>query len=188
MKDFNHAQLPVVDKDNKLLGIITDKLIEQVDPSGTTSLRTYEINYLLNKTKVENIMITGVSTVTANTFIEDAALLMKECRLKFLPVVDENKVLTGIITRTDIFKAFIDSMGVKLSGTRLLIITPNKTGVIADITGIISKHNIDIVSINSFVAGSELEITIKVNTLDTTKLVEALKDNKYTIANITVQR
>ena len=54
MTEGHYSQLPVVDSDNKLIGLVTEKLLAEVNPSSATSLSVYEINYLLSKTKVQD--------------------------------------------------------------------------------------------------------------------------------------
>ena len=99
MQEGRYSQLPVVDSDNKLIGLVTEKLLAEVNPSSATSLSVYEINYLLSKTKVKDIMKTGIFKIDKNALLEDAALLMKENRISSLPVTD-GEYLVGIITRT----------------------------------------------------------------------------------------
>ncbi len=187
MTESKHSQLPVVDNDNKLIGLVTEKLLAEVNPSKATSLSVYEINYLLSKTKVKDIMKTGIFSINQNALIEDAALTMKENRIGSLPVVDDNNYLVGIVTRVDIFKAFIDILGVKAVGTRIAIKVKDDIGIIADITGIIKKHNIDIRNISNFNENGHLELIIKVRSLETEELVEDLKKAGYEVISVTKQ-
>jgi acetoin utilization protein AcuB len=187
MTESKHSQLPVVDEDNKLVGLVTEKLLAEVNPSKATSLSVYEINYLLSKTKVKDIMKTGIFSINQNALIEDAALIMKENRIGSLPVVDDNNYLVGIVTRVDIFKAFIDILGVKASGTRIGIKVKDDIGIIADITSIIKKHNIDIRNISNFNEKGHLELIIKVRSLETDALVEELKSSGYEVISVTKQ-
>ena len=187
MTESKHSQLPVVDNDNKLIGLVTEKLLAEVNPSKATSLSVYEINYLLSKTKVKDIMKTGIFSINQNALIEDAALIMKENRIGSLPVVDDNNYLVGIVTRVDIFKAFIDILGVKATGTCIGIKVKDDIGIIADITGIIKKHNIDIRNISNFNENGHLELIIKVRSLETDDLVKELKDAGYEIISVTKQ-
>ena len=76
MTEGHYSQLPVVDSDNKLIGLVTEKLLAEVNPSSATSLSVYEINYLLSKTKVQDIMKTGIFKINKDALIEDAAIIM----------------------------------------------------------------------------------------------------------------
>lgn len=188
MTETKHSQLPVVDNENKLIGLVTEKLLAEVNPSKATSLSVYEINYLLSKTKVKDIMKTGIFFINQNALIEDAALIMKENRIGSLPVVDDNNYVVGIVTRVDIFKAFIDIMGVKATGTRIAMKTQDNVGVVADIAGIIKKHNINIRNISNFNQNGNVELVIKVRSLETDALVWDLEKAGYEIISVTQQR
>ena len=183
MKEGRFSQLPVVDGDNKLIGLVTEKLLAEVNPSSATSLSVYEINYLLSKTKVKDIMKTGIFKINKNALLEDAALVMKENRISSLPVTD-GEYLVGIITRTDIFRAFIDIMGVKATGTRIAISAVDKTGVFAEITQIFASYGIDIRNISNINENGKLEMVVKVRSFDVTKAIEDIKAKGYIIESI----
>lgn len=183
MKEGRFSQLPVVDGDNKLIGLVTEKLLAEVNPSSATSLSVYEINYLLSKTKVKDIMKTGIFKINKNALLEDAALVMKENRISSLPVTD-GEYLVGIITRTDIFRAFIDIMGVKATGTRIAISAIDKTGVFAEITQIFASYGIDIRNISNINENGKLEMVVKVRSFDVTKAIEDIKAKGYIIESI----
>ena len=122
MTEGHYSQLPVVDSDNKLIGLVTEKLLAEVNPSSATSLSVYEINYLLSKTKVQDIMKTGIFKINKDALIEDAAIIMKENRISSLPVVEGDNYLAGIITRTDIFKHLLILWGLKLLAQELQLL------------------------------------------------------------------
>ena len=187
MTEGRFSQLPVVDSDNKLIGLVTEKLLAEINPSSATSLSVYEINYLLSKTKVNDIMKTGVFKIDKDALLEDAALIMKENRISSLPVTD-GEYLVGIITRTDISRAFIDIMGVKAPGTRVAITATDKTGVFAEITQIFASYGIDIRNISNFNENGKLEMVVKVRSFDVDKAVEDIKAKGYTIDSITYVR
>lgn len=183
MKEGRFSQLPVVDGDNKLIGLVTEKLLAEVNPSSATSLSVYEINYLLSKTKVKDIMKTGIFKIDKNSLLEDAALVMKENRISSLPVTD-GEYLVGIITRTDIFRAFIDIMGVKATGTRIAISAVDKTGVFAEITQIFASYGIDIRNISNINENGRLEMVVKVRSFDVEKAIEDIKAKGYIIESV----
>ncbi len=183
MQENRFSQLPVVDDDNKLIGLVTEKLLAEVNPSSATSLSVYEINYLLSKTKVKDIMKTGIFRISRDALLEDAALVMKENRISSLPVTD-GEYLVGIITRTDIFRAFIDIMGVKSEGTRIAISTKDRIGVFAEVTQIFASHNIDIRNISNIVENGTIEMTVKVRSHNVAEVVEEIKAKGYSIDSI----
>jgi CBS domain-containing protein len=95
-------RLLVVDH-GKLLGIITRGDVRGAEPSGATTLSIYELNYLLARLTIGEIMTKDPVTVTPDTPIREAARLMLEKKIAGLPVMEGDHVV-GIITESDIFR------------------------------------------------------------------------------------
>ena len=100
----NFHRLPVVDKSNHVVGLITERIVAENVPSKATSLSIHEINYLLNKTTIGDIMLKDIKSIGPNALLEEAAALMMETRVFTLPVVHQG-FLIGVITQKDIFNA-----------------------------------------------------------------------------------
>ncbi|NLW90070.1 MAG: CBS domain-containing protein [Syntrophomonadaceae bacterium] len=147
MKDNNIRRLPVMDQ-GKVIGIVTLSDLNRAAPSFATSLSIYELNYLLARTKIRDVMPKGqkLLTVSSETFIETAARVMRDNKVSGLPVVDDDK-LVGIITETDLFDALIDILGVHAAHTRIDFIVNDRPGPIAEVTGIIAARGINITNI-----------------------------------------
>ena len=100
-------RLPVVDDKKKLLGIITLGDVRGAQPSPATSLSIWELNYLLSNLKIKEIMTPDPFTLNVDATIGEAARTMLEHRVSGLPVVDDQGVLVGIITESDIFSMVV---------------------------------------------------------------------------------
>ena len=98
--------LPVTGTDGKLMGIITDRDIRLNLPSRATSLSVWEINHLLSKLTVDEVMTLAVITVGPDRHAREAAQLMVDHRIGALPVEDSGRLI-GIVTETDLLRAFI---------------------------------------------------------------------------------
>jgi acetoin utilization protein AcuB len=120
MQEHRIRRLPVVDKGGQLVGLITQDKLREVSASPATSLSVWELNYLLAKMKVKDVMVKDVITVTPDTTIEEAASLGQSRGIGTLPVVDKGK-LVGIITTTDVFKILTQVLGFGEPGTRIHI-------------------------------------------------------------------
>ena len=98
--------LPVRAPGGELLGMITDRDIRLNLPSQATSLSVWEINHLLAKLAVDEVMTQAVITVGPDRPAREAARLMVEHQIGALPVEDGG-CLVGIVTETDLLRAFI---------------------------------------------------------------------------------
>jgi acetoin utilization protein AcuB len=144
MREQDLHRLPVIEND-KLVGLVTEGTIAEASPSKATSLSIYEMNYLLNKTKVKDVMIKDVITVSAYASLEDATYLMYKNKVGILPVID-NDQLYGVITDRDIFAAFLQVSGYGEEGVRARFIVDNKAGELGKIIRLVSDKEYNIVS------------------------------------------
>lgn len=110
MRNHNFRRLPVVDHRGYLVGIVSERDLLQASPSQANSLDVWELSYLLTKLKISSIMSHRVISVSADTPVVDAARIMIERKIGGLPVTEGQEVI-GIITETDIFKAFVEQFG-----------------------------------------------------------------------------
>ena len=109
MRQRKIRRLPVINNIGWLVGIVSERDLLHVSPSPATSLSIWELNYLVMKMHVSEIMSKKVTVVQPDTHLEEAAQIMLEQKIGGLPVVNSKNELVGIITETDIFRAFIES-------------------------------------------------------------------------------
>lgn len=175
MHEKGLRRLPVID-DGKAVGIITKSDIQSVSPTKATTLSIYEMNYLLSKTNVRDVMTKDVITISPDALLEEAAVLMRDNGVSGLVVTDEDDSVIGIITESNIFDAFIDMLGFKKQGTRISVETEDRAGVLAEVATIFGKHKANITNVVVFSGSNEMaEIvfrTSSVNTLDIEKEID----------------
>lgn len=158
-----HIRRAPVIKDGKLVGIVSDKDLLNASPSPVTSLSVWEINYLISKIKVAEVMTRKVITVKTDTPIEEAARVMADNKFGGLPVVDGGRVV-GIITETDLFKIFLELMGAREPGVRVTAQVVDAPGELARLTKAIADIGGNFIAFGQFIgpeAGSRL-VTFKV--------------------------
>lgn len=171
MKEHGFRRMPVVE-DGKLVGFFSDRDLMKVSPSPATTLSKYEISSLLAKITVREIMAKRVVSISVDATIEEAALLMYKEKIGGMPVVSSVGAVVGVITETDIFKTFVDVMGLPDGKTRMTVAVKDKVGVVHDITGVFAEMGINIDSLVSCkTSAGEHEIVIRGDFTD----VEALK-------------
>lgn len=172
-----HIRRAPVIKDGKLIGIVSDKDLLNASPSPATSLSIWEMNYLMSKITVSEVMTKNVLTVEESTPIEEAARIMADNKVGGLPVLRDGHVV-GIITETDLFKIFLELMGAREKGMRVTILIEEKPGQLAKITEAIVKVGGNFVAFGQF-AGEDPStrlVTFKVAGVKEAVLKKALAD------------
>ncbi|EGJ36890.1 CBS domain protein [Streptococcus sanguinis SK49] len=185
MREQKLHRLPVIEND-QLVGLVTEGTIAEASPSKATSLSIYEMNYLLNKTKVGDVMIRDVVTISQFASLEDATYLMLKNKIGILPVVD-NEQIYGVITDRDIFKAFLEVSGYGEEGVRLRFVTENKVGVLEQIIRLLVEENLNIsntVNIPRKDGKVVIEVQLAGN-IDTALLKKKFDEHAIELAEIT---
>ncbi|CVK18551.1 CBS and ACT domain-containing protein [Sporomusa sphaeroides] len=184
MRSNKFRRLPVVDN-GKLVGIVTDRDLREVSASPATSLSVFELNYLLSKMQVKDIMAKKVLTVSAEATVEEAALIMYNHKIGGLVVMDQNQQVVGILTETDIFKTFVDIMGLPQGKTRLSIVVPDRLGVVHDISGVFKEFGISIGSFASYPTDEgQYEVVIRADIKDVKAFTERLAAVGYPVQHV----
>ncbi|GAA2908700.1 CBS and ACT domain-containing protein [Enterococcus pseudoavium] len=180
MKKYDIHRLPVIDNE-KLVGLITEGTIQEALPSKATSLSVHEVNYLLNKTVVADVMIPTVKTIAPDAELEDGIYLMRQNKINVLPVLDDGK-LVGIITNNDIFDAFLKLTGYHEGGTRIqLKILEDKKGVLARVAKILADHDFSILTVIVDHKKQATVLEIQLASKETEQIKQLLIENGYEI-------
>lgn len=184
MKGNKFRRLPVVD-DGKLVGIVTDRDLREVSPSPATTLSVFELNYLLAKMKVKEIMATNVITINEDSTIEEAALLMYTHKIGGLVVTSASGAIAGVITETDIFKCFVDVMGLTEGRVRLTLEFEDKVGIMYEIAGVFKDLGINILSMATYsTAGGRAEMVIRADAAEADELCRRLEEIGYPVSHV----
>jgi acetoin utilization protein AcuB len=185
MRRESIRRLPVVDARGNLVGIVSDHDLLHASPSDATSLSIWELNYLLSKITVEQIMTKNVISVTPDTPVEEAARIMADHKIGGLPVL-RGKELVGIITETDLFKIFLELLGAREGGVRLTVLVPNVPGELAKLTAIVRGLNGNIVAMVQSMGESSTnrELTFKVAGIEKQALADAIEPEVIKLIDI----
>lgn len=185
MSTKNIRRIPVVDDISRIRGIITDGDIGRSEPSDATTLSKYEASYLLSRLKVRDVMTKTVITVNDTSEIEEVAYQLYRNKIGALPVVDADNKLCGIITDSDVFKAFVDIMGFAKTSTKITLDATDKVGVLADIANIFKERGINIISAVTRSTGpNTAEIMIRADLTHGLDIIEEIREAGYTIKDI----
>jgi acetoin utilization protein AcuB len=166
MKKEKISRLPVIKK-GKLVGIVTAGDLQNASPSAATTLSVWEMNYLLSKITVKEVMSKEVHTITEDMPIEEAARMMADYEIGGMPVVRGTDVI-GIITENDLFKIFLELTGAREPGVRVTVLMHEQTGQLAKITQAVSEAGGNFIALGTFLGegASNRLIMFKVSGLE----------------------
>jgi acetoin utilization protein AcuB len=185
--DKGVRHLPVVDKENHLVGIVTDRDIREAAPSDATLLSVQELNYLLGKLKVSAFMTPKDKLITINpdTLIEEAVKLMRDHKIGCLPVLEGGK-LYGIFTETDALDHLVDIFGTNQRGTRVTIAFEDKPGMMLGVLEVFKKYNINIISVvtPSFMVEGKRIAAIRIQTEDYQPAINDIEKAGYDVLSL----
>ena len=185
MDKGHFRRLPVVEH-GKLVGFFTNRDLLRASPSAATTLDRFELRTLLSKIKVADVMQKNAITVTDTTTIEEAALVMAREKIGGMPVLSEVGKVVGIISSTDIFRAFVTVMGLDSGKTRLTIAVADRKGVLRDIATVLADLDINIDSMVTIPQPSgTYDIIIRADIADVETVKERLAAKGFTVSHVT---
>ena len=182
MKENNIRRLPVVDK-GKLVGIVTKHDLLEASPSPATSLSVHELNYLLSRMKVKEIMKKNPVTLTPDTPFEEALRIGQEKKIGAFPVVEDGK-LVGIATESDIVRFLTRALGIKEEGSRITIEGLGaKLGDLERIIQIANQHQTIVLSMISLPRPEKKDwmIVLRLKTSDPDPVVRDFKKAGFNV-------
>jgi len=137
MEAHKIRRLPVMKKD-KLVGLVTERMLLEASPSPATSLSIHELHYLLAKMTVKDIMVKKPYTISPDMPVEEAMELGQEMGYGGFPVVEGGR-LVGVATESDIVRLMTRVLGVREKSKRIDIRASNEFGNMQRIVEILEK-------------------------------------------------
>jgi acetoin utilization protein AcuB len=180
MEEHRLWMLMVTEK-GKLVGFLPKEDVRSAMPSPMTSLSRHELNYLLAKLTVKQLVRKELITVRPETEIEMAADIMDRNNLAGLAVVDEKNNLVGYINRSVMLEVLVEEMGLKEGGSRIVFEVEERIGVIAEVSEIIFKLGFSIISTSTFFHKKRRMVVLRVNTDDSSPVEKVLKERGYRV-------
>jgi acetoin utilization protein AcuB len=182
MRDKARRFMPVVDQDQRLIGLVSHRELERAEPSSITTLSVGEVNYLMAKVKVAQIMVKEVISCGPDTLVEEAGQLMRDKGIGCLPVVEQGR-LVGIVTDDDILDFLLAITGCNLKDTaRIAVHLPDQTGELGRLLQAINRQGGYIATVVSPVAPDETGMRIAIvryRAENPTELDEQLRRDGY---------
>ena len=182
MEAHKILRMPVVDK-GKLVGMVSRERIVRAGPSPATSLSVWEINYLLAKMTVKEIMSKEVVTITPETTVEVAVALAQAKNVGALPVVDGHK-LVGIVTTNDFFYKILNPMlGIGRPGIRMVVQKAANPKGLQDVGEAMKKQGSKLVALHQGtpVENQDEHLLVQLDTKDVSTFTKELTAKGYKI-------
>ena len=180
MEEHRLWMLLVTEK-GRLTGYVGKEDVRAALPSLATSLSRHEINYLLAKLTIKDILRRDTPTISPNAEIELAADRMDRENLAGLAVVDDQNRLLGYINRSVMLEVLVEEMGLAQGGSRIAFEVEDRSGVIAEVSNVIFSMGISIISTATFYHRGRRMVVFRVKTDDPSPINEALMQRGYTL-------
>ena len=167
MSDFHVRHLPIVNG-TQLIGLISEEEIFEFNPQDAIG------SYPLIMTQ---------QFVYERSHIYDIMRLLNEHHLTLIPVVDRNQTYLGVVTLEDLLKFFAESASFGEHGS-VIVLTVNRYNYsLSQIARIVESENTII--LNSFITSmpnsTEIDITLKLNRPDISKILASFRRFDYDI-------
>ncbi|MBW2575054.1 MAG: CBS domain-containing protein [Deltaproteobacteria bacterium] len=170
MKINSIRHLPVVAKGNRLKGFIT-----------LADLKQGLIPSMLTDVSLSDLIVRNPIMVKPDDDVESAARLIYKHKIGGMPVVKNDK-LVGIITESDILRAFIDMMGLLTASSRIDLVIGDEPGAFKNVLQIINDNGGDIINVG--ITAQEISKRVyyfRLATCDTACIKKALEQKGYEV-------
>jgi len=172
--------LPVV-SDGRVVGVLSHSDIAEAGPSRATTFSAGEVNYLLAKLRVAKVMTRDPITISPDSLLEEAAVLMRDNKIEMLPVVADGR-LVGVLTESAILDSFIEILGFRDPGTRLTVEARDEPGVLAKLSGIMATHGANILHLAVYRGQGDVStVVVGVNSPNTADLEADIESQGFHI-------
>jgi acetoin utilization protein AcuB len=174
--DFRH--IPIVNEQNELIGIISDRDVRDALPSVLSQTSPSNI---LNQ-PIEKIMSTNVITCTPLDFVEEIATYFYHYKIGCIPVISFGK-LVGIVTEIDVLHTLVTLTGAYQPSSQLEILVKNQPGILNEVVSIFSSRNINIVSVLVYPASDEQHkvLVFRIQTMNPLQLISEIKEAGFNV-------
>jgi CBS domain-containing protein len=160
--------LPVVDADDRLVGIITVEMLENIS----------------EETPIMSLLVGGPVCAAAHMHVFDAARMLVDHQLDILPVVGEDGAYAGLLRRVDIFELLTHMLSIDRPGAVLEIDIPENDYTLTRLVHTVEEHDGKILSITTDwpeLRDASVRITLKLSVTEAARIRAVLEHHGYRI-------
>lgn len=184
LNEYYFRHLPVVDRQGRLIGIITDRDLRSAYPSSVTNESERMLIYSrVEKTKVADIMTTSCSTLGIEATLDDALVIFDRDKVGGIPVVSEESVVVGMFSMRDLTAAYRKLFGVADKGSMLVGIEDDgRDNIMSEIVVLLEQNSIPLTRLIRLSQGDESgRIYMRINTRNPNQVFKFLANEGFTL-------
>ena len=180
---FRH--LPVVDGENHLVGIVTDRDLRSASPSSVLSEERIEACHAdFDQTPVSAIMSRAFFTLNPISTLDDALILLDREKIGALPVVDQEQRVIGMFSMRDLMAAYRRLFGLGERGSAMIVVEHDgKRKPLSRIAKVLEEHSIRFTRLirTEPEEGAPERIYLRVNTYNISAVHQALGEAGFSV-------
>ncbi len=182
LNQYHIRHLPVVDGENRLVGIVTDRDLRSAYPSSVTSREEKLLAFeQVEKTMVVDMMTTTCSTLSPDATLDDALIIFDRDKVGGIPVVSEDNVVLGIFSLLDLTSAYRKLFGVAEAGSMLIGIEDDeRDNILSEIVLLLEQNGIMLTRLIRLVEKDEVtKIYMRINSQKPSEVYKLLRSKGF---------
>lgn len=160
MKEYGYTEAVVLDEDGKFLGVVNKDDIDEAPKDKSVGDYASLPDFY----------------VCPGSGIESALLAFMEYHEDFVPVVDEDMKVVGIVSLQDILESMIEITAMDEPGTRISISLPDVPGALKRVVDALAESKMNILSVLTYREDGRRRVVIRVDVKDAEAVAGVLKD------------
>lgn len=179
MRDKKIRHIPILNTQDQLIGIITDRDLKEVIPSRFIKGEFEEVY----ETALKGIMTKNPITAHPMDFVEETAVIFYEQQIGCLPVIS-NKQLVGIITETDLLYKYIELTGANQPGSQIEVRVPNVPGILFEVAKVFHEHKTNVLSVLVYPDKTDEHckiLVIRFTTMNPLNIINSLRTSGFEV-------
>ena len=185
MEERKIRRLPIVDEEGLLVGILSKEdilnaLPSVIDPSSDETTRALAV-----QAEVGSFMSCRPVTVSPEDPLENAAYLMRKHKIGGIPVMQDGK-LVGILSESDIFRAFTEIFGDNTEGVRVELAIEPTSAALHSVFKVLKEHHVTLTAVNLCNDFSKTQhlLTLRMLCEDDDQVIDALWDAGLQVTSV----
>lgn len=179
MRDKKIRHIPILNKEDKLVGIVTDRDLKEAVPSRLIEKQFEEVY----ENPIKGIMIEHPITAHPMDFVEESAVIFYDKQIGCLPVIS-NGQLVGIITETDLLYKYIELTGANQPGSQIEVGVPNVPGSLFEVAKVFHEHQTNVLSVLVYPDKKDDQskiLVIRFKTMNPLPIIKGLRTAGFTV-------